>query len=89
MQDRAKRRPGEIEDGGSADRGRLTPVDVLLFGAAALVLLLMAGPWYTMLSQNASELGAGSGYVFQLVFPVLVITLLYCIYVTGASGGGR
>lgn len=71
------------------ERGRLTPVDVIFYGVALLLMGFLAAPIYSTLNANASSMGTGVGYLFQLVFPALVITILYRVYTTGASGGGR
>lgn len=70
-------------------RGRLTPVDVVYYGTALLLLSFLAAPMYQVMNDNASSLGAGSGYLFQLVFPAMVITIVSVVYLTGASGGGQ
>lgn len=73
----------------SDTRARLTPVDVVYYGVALLILAFFAGPMYTVMNDNAGQLGTGTAYLYQLVFPGLVATLIFVVYLTGASGGGR
>jgi len=68
-------------------RARLTPVDIVFYGVALFLLGVMAEPMYTVLTDNAGELGTGAGYVFQLVFPGLVMTIMIVVYLTGVTGG--
>ena len=74
---------------GADDRARLTPVDVVYFGVGFLILAFMAKPIYTVLNSNASELSAGAAYLYQMIFPAMIITLHTVVYLTGASGGGK
>ena len=69
------------------DRARLTPVDIVYYGVAVLLLGFLAQPMYQVLNDNAGELGTGEAYLFQLVFPALVVTIMVVVYLTGASGG--
>jgi hypothetical protein len=68
-------------------RARLTPVDVVFIGVAIFVLGNLAPAVYTVLSNNSGELSTGAAYLFQLVFPGLIMTILIVTYVTGVSGG--
>lgn len=70
------------------ERARLTPIDVVFYGAAIFVLAALAAPMYTILQANAGELGPAAGLLFQMPFPGLVMTILIVIYLTGAAGGG-
>ncbi|WP_423745095.1 hypothetical protein V5735_03455 (plasmid) [Haladaptatus sp. SPP-AMP-3] len=70
-------------------RGRLTPVDVVYYGVAVLLLGFLAKPMYLVMNDNGGELGTGTAYLFQLVFPAMVVTVLVVVYVTGASGGAK
>jgi ABC-type transport system involved in cytochrome c biogenesis permease subunit len=70
-------------------RARLTPVDVVFYGVALLLLSFMAEPIYTTLRDNADRLGTGEAYLFQLIFPAMILTLISVVYLTGASGGAR
>lgn len=70
-----------------ADRARLTPVDVVYYGVAVFLLGILAGPIYTVLDDSSGSLGTAEAYLFQLVFPAMVLTVLTVVYVTGASGG--
>ena len=71
----------------SASRGRLTPVDVVFYGVAIFLLAIFADPIYTLLSQNSGSLQTGEAYLFQLIFPALVGTIMTVILLTAASGG--
>lgn len=69
------------------DRARLTPVDVIYYGAALFILALMIGPMYKVLNASAGELSMGSGLLFQMVLPAALVTIISVVYLTGASGG--
>lgn len=69
------------------DRARLTPVDIVYYGVALFLLSIFARPIYQVLNDNAGELGTGEALVFQMVFPALVVTLLFVVFLTAASGG--
>ena len=73
----------------SDERARLTPVDVIYYGVALLLLGFLAAPMYTVMNDNAGELGTGTAYIFQLAFPSMVVTIMFVVYLTGASGGGK
>ncbi|WP_049970762.1 hypothetical protein [Haladaptatus cibarius] len=73
----------------SDTRGRLTPVDVVYYGVAVLLLGFLAEPMYTVMNDNAGELGTGTAYLFQLAFPAMVVTVLTVVYLTGVSGGAK
>ncbi len=73
----------------SDNRGRLTPVDIVYYGVAVLLLGFLAEPMYTVLNDNAGSLDTGTAYLFQLVFPALVVSVLTVVYLTGASGGAK
>lgn len=68
-------------------RGRLTPVDIVFYGVAVFLVGQLSVPIYTVLSNNAGEMGTGTAYLFQMVFPGLVMTILIVVYLTGATGG--
>lgn len=70
-------------------RARLTPVDVVFFGVALMLLAFFADPIYTVMRDNASSLGPGEAYLFQMIFPALVVTIMSVVYLTGASGGAQ
>jgi hypothetical protein len=69
------------------DRARLTPVDAVFIGVAIFILGNLAQPVYTVLANNVGEMSTGAAYVWQLVFPGMIMTILVVIYVTGVSGG--
>lgn len=66
------------------DRARLTPVDIVFFGVAAFLLALMSNPVYQVLYD--STMGTGSSYLFQLMWPAMIVTVLTMIIITAASG---
>jgi hypothetical protein len=68
-------------------RGRLTPVDIVFYGVALFTAALFAEPWYSTLRGNAGQFGAGEAYIFQLIYPAFLITLMSMVYLTAASGG--
>lgn len=67
-------------------RARLTPIDVVFLGIAIFILGNLAPPVYTVLADNAGEMSTGAAYVWQLIFPGLIVTILVVTYVTGVSG---
>lgn len=71
------------------DRARLTPVDIVYYGVALLLLGFLAEPMYLVLNDQAGELGTGSGLLFQMIFPSLVVTLMFVVFLTGVSGGAN
>jgi hypothetical protein len=71
------------------DRGRLTIVDVVFIAVSVAVLAALAPAVYTLLQQQAGELGTGSGYLFQMVVPGIVATLLVVTYATATGGMTR
>lgn len=71
------------------DRARLTPVDVVFYGVALLLLAFMAEPMYSTLRDNAGHLGTGEAYLFQMIYPATILTLMSVIWLTAASGGAR
>lgn len=71
------------------DRARLTPVDVVYYGVALMLLGFLARPMYRVMNDNAGAVGTGTAYIFQMVYPALLVTLLVVVYTTGASGGAR
>lgn len=71
----------------SVSRGRLTPVDVILFGVAVFILGNFIPPIYKLMNDNASSLGTPAAYLFQLVIPSLALSIMVVVYVTGATGG--
>lgn len=62
------------------DRGRLTPVDVVFFGVGFTALAFLGEPFYSLLSQNSGDLGTGTEFLFTMIVPGLVLTLLFSIY---------
>lgn len=70
-----------------ADRGRLTPVDIVFYGVALFLLGILAGPIYTVLADSAGSLGTGTELLFHMVFPAMILTIMTVVYLTGATGG--
>lgn len=71
------------------DRARLTPVDVIIYGVALFLLASLIGPIYTLLDAKAGELSMGTGLLFQMIVPAMLVMLLSVVYLTGASGGAQ
>lgn len=69
------------------DRARLTPVDVVFFGVVIFILGHLAGPVYQILSENSADLGTGTAYMFYMIFPAMILTVLSLVYLTAVSGG--
>ena len=67
-------------------RARLTPVDVIYIGIALFILGNLAPAVYTTFSNNAGEMSTGAVYVWQLIFPGMIMTIIIVTYVTGVSG---
>lgn len=67
------------------ERGRLTPVDVVFAAAAIAVFSFMVQPFYNVLSD--ASLGQGTGLLFQMLPPALVLTLAAVTYKTALTGG--
>lgn len=70
-------------------RARLTPVDVVFYGVAIFLLAVFAKPIYTVMNDNAGYLGTGEGYLFQLIFPAVILTVMSVIWLTAVSGGAQ
>jgi len=73
------------------NRARLTPVDVVFYGVALALLAFFAEPIYTVMRDSASagHLQTGEAYLFQIIFPALIVTIIIVTYLTAASGGAR
>jgi len=69
------------------DRARLTPVDVVFFGVVIFILGHLAGPVYQILAENSADLGTGTTYLFQMIFPAMILTVLSLVFLTAVSGG--
>jgi O-antigen/teichoic acid export membrane protein len=67
-------------------RGRLTPVDVVLYGSALLILALLAEPFYELL--DTSSLDTATELLFVMIPAGLIVSLLFVIYRTSVIGGG-
>jgi len=71
------------------DRGRLTPVDVVIFVVVAAVLASLGPVFLDFLAQNAYLASTPVVYLAQLIVPVSVIVLLAVIYINAVQGVGR
>ncbi|WP_147435662.1 hypothetical protein [Halobellus sp. Atlit-38R] len=69
------------------DRARLTPVDVVFFGVVIFILGHLAGPVYQILGEHSTDLGTAETYLFSMIFPAMILTVLSMIYLTAVSGG--
>jgi len=69
------------------DRARLTPVGVVFFGVVLFLLSHLAGPVYQM--QNSGSLGTAEMLLFRMVFPAMILTVLFLVYATAVSGGAN
>lgn len=70
------------------DRARLTPVDVIYIGVGIAVLAFLVEPLYMLMNANAGELGKAEAFLFQMIVPGIVMTILYVMYSTAISGPG-
>jgi len=68
------------------DRGRLTPVDVVLFLVAVAILGALGPVFLDFLSQNAYLASTPTVYLAQLLVPITVAVLLAIVYVNAAQG---
>jgi hypothetical protein len=71
------------------DRARLTPVGVVFFGVVLFLLSHLAGPVYQMIEQNSGSLGTAEMLLFRMVFPAMILTVLFLVYATAVSGGAN
>lgn len=67
------------------NRARLTPVDVVLFGVVLFLLSRLAIPVYEVV--QGSDIGTAPGYLFAMIFPAMILTVLSLIFITAVSGG--
>ena len=72
----------------SRSRGRLTPPDIILAGVAALLVTHFAPAMLGLLDSNADSMSPGTVFLFELMVPALLMTILAWVYYTGATGGG-
>lgn len=70
-------------------RARLTPIDVVIYGVVGLLLAIFGPMIYTVLRDSAGSLGTGEAYLFQMVFPAMIVTLMFVVYLTAVSGGAK
>lgn len=68
------------------DRARLTPVDVIFIAVGFAVLAFLSEPLYTVMNDQASTLGKPEAFLFQLIVPGIVLTMLYVTYATAIGG---
>jgi len=67
------------------DRGRLTPVDVILVAASLAILTFLSEPFYSLLDTTA--LSTEVELLFRMIPPSLVAMLLFVVYRTSLIGG--
>lgn len=70
------------------ERARITPVDVVFVGLSGTLILVLGPVLLTVLDNSAPELSTGTVYLFQLVVPGLLMTILILL-VLQARGLGR
>lgn len=68
------------------NRARLTPVDVVFAATSLAMVAFFAQPVYTALNDNADALGTGAAYMFQMLMPALIVTLLFVVFATAVGG---
>lgn len=68
-------------------RGRLTLIDVIWLGVSLFLIGVMAGPIFTVVDNHAAILGTGPAYMFRIVVPGLIVTLMVVLWVTAIGGG--
>jgi len=64
----------------------LTPVDVILYGTAVFLVGVFSPLIYSVLDSNAAEFTVGSGLVWQLIVPAVIVTILSVVYLTAVGG---
>jgi len=67
------------------DRGRLTPVDIVLVAASLAVLAFLSEPFYSLLATTA--LSREVELLFRMLPPSLVAMLIFVVYRTSLIGG--
>jgi hypothetical protein len=67
-------------------RARITLVDIIYIAVSMAVLAFLAPVLYDLLAAKAGVLGTGELYLFQLIVPGILITMLMVIYSTAVSG---
>lgn len=68
------------------DRGRLTPVDVVVFLAVLAVLAALGPVFLNLMDQNLYQANPATAWMVRLIMPVILLTLLAFIYVNAAQG---
>lgn len=71
---------------GRRARAQVTIPDVVYFGAGFLIIALLAQPIYQLINQQAGELGAGAGYLLQMVIPGFLMTMLIILFAIAVGG---
>lgn len=64
-----------------SERGRLTPVDVVFFGMAGALVLILGPVFLEVLDANAGRISTPTAFLFQLIVPGLLMTLLSIVLV--------
>lgn len=70
-------------------RARLTLTDVVMIVAALFVLAALGPPVYTALNTNAAIMSQGEAYLWQAIFPLMVVVLLGVIFLKAVVGVGQ
>lgn len=68
------------------DRGRLTPVDVVVFLVVVAVVGTLGPIYLDLMSQNLFQANTATAWFARLIMPTLVLTLLAMVYVNAAQG---
>jgi len=68
-------------------RARLTPVDVVYIAVSIAVLSFSVPVLYEVMGSNSDLIPTGSLYLFQLITPVLVLTILSVTFIVAVGGG--
>lgn len=69
-------------------RARLTLIDVIFMGVSLFVIGIVAGPVFEILDDQAGVIGTGPAFMFRIVVPGLIVTLMVVIWRTSLGGGG-
>jgi len=67
-------------------RAQLTIPDMVFAVASIVVLYPLAAAFYDVLHANAGDLSTGTAYLFQMVVPGLVVTILIILFAIAVGG---
>lgn len=79
----------DLEEPSDTDRARLTIGDMIYYGATLVFVAPLLVVFLNGLDNNAGQLGVGEAYLFQLLAPVFILTLLAVIWFTAVVGVPR